>query len=557
MPTWFEQYPGRLEFEFQALRGAGYKFSLDEKQKAAGRIVLYVEYPIEVTSHTLTALFPDLYPYFPVEIFAPTFPDGRHKHPHNGLLCTLQDPHENWHTDDTLAGFLGTQVKVILEAHLNPGGADGREAHEGAQASGYYTYQPMTAVLTGDWSIPPDRQHGRLVIGIEPYSDPNQMLRGVVLEVQDENGQSLAHIDPTIAARHREKLTARWVRLATPPPDGNKILDSAVAIWPEVNIPRFKHGPDIVGLLIPEEAGYLEPTENWVFVVRTKERGSRNIQGYLARADRFSRQDIQSRIPKLAPLATKKILIVGLGAVGATCALQLARAGVASINLMDFDHVQIGNLPRWQLGYSAIGRPKVEVLASFIAQEYPLVSVKDYLHRLGSGHDNQVLSSALENVDLILDATAEWCVSHYLSDTAKRLEIPYVWATGTPGSYGGIVGRIVPGETEGCWKCFQNHVNDKTIAAPHQDLAPGVQPVGCFHPTFTGTGFDMDHVALAAVRLVASTLCEGNKNGYPDFNWDVGVLNLWDDGDQPIASTWVTYPLRRHENCHCHDKSAI
>lgn len=220
---------------------------------------------------------------------------------------------------------------------------------------------------------------------------------------------------------------------------------------------------------------------------------------------------------------------------------------------MDFDYVQLGNLPRWFLGFSAVGWPKAVAMAGYITDNYPFVSAKYYFHRLGSNIDGQVLPDALEGVDLILDATAEWCVNHYLSDLAKQRGIPYVWATGTPGSQGGIVGRVVPNQTKGCWKCFQRHLVDKTIPCPAQEIVPDVQPVGCFHPTFTGTGFDMDHVALAAVRLVVSTLCAGQNGAYPDFDWDVGVLNLWDASNLPIAPKWSTHQLHKHRNCEEHE----
>ena len=87
---------------------------------------------------------------------------------------------------------------------------------------------------------------------------------------------------------------------------------------------------------------------------------------------------------------------------------------------------------------------------------------------------------------------------------------------------------------------------------PHEDI-PEIQPVGCFHPTFTGTGFDMDHVSLAAVRLVVSTLCSGQEGIYPDFDWDVGVVDLWDEKKTPIEPCWTTYPLTRHPNCKAHE----
>lgn len=555
MLPWFEQYPQRLEFELQALRDAGYAFSLNEKEKEEGRIVLIVQYPIDGEIHDLTVMFPDLYPYFMFEIFGPTFPHGRHRDPYSGLLCTLSGPQQNWKTTDTLAGFLGTQVKNVVQVHRDPENAKALEAHEGAQATGYFRYKQMTVVFTGEWSIPAEYAYGKLIIGLEPDNDPNQALRGVVLEVLDAHGNSIARIDEAIANRHEVKLTGRWTRLSAPPSsaNGEAILSEAIAIWSAIKTPHFKGGPDVVGLLFPEETDYQEYTENWVFVVRIKVPDrSGKIDGYLARADRFSPKNVQARVPRLSQLGNKNALVVGLGSIGSECAWQLARAGVGGLHLLDFDHVQLGNMPRWLLGFNAVGWPKAFAIANHIAGNYPFVSVKPFLHRIGAGNDRQVLPEALDGVDLIFDATAEWCVNQYLSDLAKQLGITYVWATGTPGSQGGIVGRVIPNRTPGCWKCFQRHLQEGTIPLPAQEDVPDVQPVGCFHPTFTGTGFDMDHVALAAVRLIVSTLCSSQEGTYPDFDWDVGVLKLWDKQGLPIAPQWSTHQLHRHMLCKDH-----
>jgi len=553
---WFEKSPGLLEEELEALRADGYAFKQNEQALADGRVVLHIEYAIDGEQHTITVNFPDNYPYFPVEIFAPTFPAGPHKDPYTGLLCTLKDSLKTWSTQETLANFLATQVKKVFTAN-KPDKAqvaeEGLEANEAAQATGYFPYLTSTVVFTGPWTIPAEHRLGKLVIGLEAGNDPNKALRGAVLEVQDAAGNTVAKMDELLAKRYTEKIPGRWVRLNSPPAkaSGDGIFEEARKVWPAIAEPRYKGAPDIVGLLFPEETQPEKYEDNWVFVVRFKKKA--DTGGYFARADRFSKEGYQARVPRLSPLAGKKVLIVGLGAIGAACAWQLARAGVGTLHLLDYDHVQLGNLPRWQFGLGAVGLSKADALGRHLTYSYPFVEILGFHHRLGVFDDCKVLTQALEGVDLILDATAEKCVSNFLSDLAKERGIAYVWATGTPGSYGGAVGRVVPNKTAGCWKCYQHHLYDEGFHnPPHEDI-PEIQPVGCFHPTFTGTGFDMDHVSLAAVRLVVSTLCSGQEGGYPDFDWDVGVVDLWDETNTPIAPSWTKHTLTRHPNCKAHD----
>jgi hypothetical protein len=133
---WFRRIPQRLDEELQALEAAGFSFQLDEAAKAAGQIVVRVQYQLKEVVHELTAHFPANYPYCPFEIIAPTFPDGRHKNPNGGQLCLLKDPQTTWSVSDLLANFLNTQVAKIAQAHQAPNEAGDIEAHEAAQATG-------------------------------------------------------------------------------------------------------------------------------------------------------------------------------------------------------------------------------------------------------------------------------------------------------------------------------------------------------------------------------------------------------------------------------------
>lgn len=566
MKPWFlGPHSKRLDDELQALDKAGYTYKLDLAQKAVGRIVLTVEYPLDGENHQLVVVFPDNYPYFPFDISSNSFPDGKHKHPYSGLLCLLQSPHTNWRVNDTLASFLGSQVSKISEAHKSPDDAEALEAHEAAQATGFFTYELGSVVFTGDWSIPEGENFGTILIGVEPQSAPNIAMRGAVLEVVGANRSILAVVDERVRKLYSDRLNGGWVRLTSPPSSNNPgdILDAAFKVWPKLKNLQFNHGPIVIGVLIPEEIQYKHHHENWIFLVCRKlkvTRGASKTTASLARADRATPQSVQDRVPRTLPLSNKKVLIVGLGSIGSVIAWQLARAGVKTLHLVDFDFVQVGNTPRWLLGWSSVGYNKSDVLAQYLGQQYPFTDVKGFEHRIGGSkfisspsNDLEILPECLADADMIIDATAEWCVSHFLSDLAKQKGIAYLWATGTSGGWGGTVGRVVPGKTQGCWKCYQSKLTDQSIKTPNQEATPNIQPTGCFHPTFTGAGFDMDHVSLAAVRLAISTLCVNEEGRYPDFDWDVGIVDLWKETGVPIAPEWHTYKLTMHPDCDCHD----
>lgn len=560
MEPWFRKIPQRLDEEFRALEDAGYSYELDEAAKAAGHILIRVQYPLDDHVHDLTVHFPPNYPYCPFEIAAPTFPNGRHKNPNGGHLCLLKNPQTNWSVKDLLADFLKTQVAKIAEAHRNPDADGDLEAHEAAQFTGYYPYQPGTIVFTGDWQLPREIHRGYLLLGL-PAEGSNGWLRATVLEVRDEQDNVIGRLDDSLRNRYPITAVGRWIRLASPPPfEIDKAFIEATKGWSGIRNVRFDNGLDVVGLLFSEEVEYQRFQENWVFAVRQKVRFETprvhsKVANYFARADELSLRTLQARVKNLSPLLKKRVLVVGLGSIGSIYAWQLARAGIGVIDLIDNDHLQSGNAPRWLLGWQASGYDKAGVLANYLTTHYPFAKFRGFTYRIGSplAHNElEVIKKALEGTDLIFDATAEWCVSHYLSDLARERGIPYLWATGTPGAYGGTIGRVVPGKTLGCWKCYQRKLSDKEILIPNHAEVPDVQPVGCFHPTFTGTGFDMDHVTLGAVRLTVSTLCASEERMYPDFDWDVGVVNTWSADGLPIAPEWKTYTLDQHPECDEH-----
>jgi hypothetical protein len=60
---------------------------------------------------------------------------------------------------------------------------------------------------------------------------------------------------------------------------------------------------------------------------------------------------------------------------------------------------------------------------------------------------------------------------------------------------------------------LQHAIDDRTIPPIPADPAESIQPVGCANPTFPGAGFDVEQIALGAVRLAVQTLAAGTEGG--------------------------------------------
>lgn len=94
------------------------------------------------------------------------------------------------------------------------------------------------------------------------------------------------------------------------------------------------------------------------------------------------------------------VAVCGLGGLGSNIAIALARAGVGTLILIDYDRVDITNLHRQQYKVSQIGTYKTEALAETLMEITPYTRVKTYTVRMKESAINELLKDA----DIICEA---------------------------------------------------------------------------------------------------------------------------------------------------------
>jgi len=141
-----------------------------------------------------------------------------------------------------------------------------------------------------------------------------------------------------------------------------------------------------------------------------------------------------------------KVLIIGVGGLGAPAAIALARAGVGTLGLVDPDVVEISNLHRQPLYDTAdVGRAKVDVAAARLQALVPDLAAETRRERVGAGH-----AALLGRFDVVLDGTDTIAAKFAVNDAAVAAGVPLVHA--------GVLGfraqltTIVPGRTA-CYRC--------------------------------------------------------------------------------------------------------
>ncbi len=86
--------------------------------------------------------------------------------------------------------------------------------------------------------------------------------------------------------------------------------------------------------------------------------------------------------------------IAGLGGLGSSIAIALARVGVGTLILVDFDIVEPSNLNRQQYFIDQIGRPKVEALQEVLSKVNPCVKTQLHHEKITRANVKRIFSTA-------------------------------------------------------------------------------------------------------------------------------------------------------------------
>ena len=99
-------------------------------------------------------------------------------------------------------------------------------------------------------------------------------------------------------------------------------------------------------------------------------------------------------------LKKAKVCILGLGGLGSNVATLLARAGIGSLKLVDFDIVEASNLNRQQYRISHIGMKKTEAIRTIIKEINPFVEIET----LDVKVDRENILSIVGDIEIVVEA---------------------------------------------------------------------------------------------------------------------------------------------------------
>ena len=181
------------------------------------------------------------------------------------------------------------------------------------------------------------------------------------------------------------------------------------------------------------------------------------------------------------------VAIAGLGGVGGVHAQALARVGIGSFSLADFDRFEVANMNR-QVGATVdtLGRPKVDVMAESLVAINPEIRLRLF----PAGIDERNVGDFLAGASAAIDGIDFFCMQarRLLFQKARRQGIPAL--TAAPAGFGATLHVFTP---EGM--SFDRYFDFRDTMGPPEQLLQfvlGLAPKRAHAAYFPATAVDLE-----------------------------------------------------------------
>src|SRR5215470_9962052 len=148
----------------------------------------------------------------------------------------------------------------------------------------------------------------------------------------------------------------------------------------------------------------------------------------LSQDDRYSRQTRFAPIGEAGQqrLASSRVLILGLGALGTVTADQIVRSGVGFVRLIDRDFVELSNLQRQSLFDEEDVRnnlPKAVAAEARLKRINSKVTIEALVDDVNPANVEDLIS----DVDLVCDALDNFETRFVINDACHKLSKPWIY----------------------------------------------------------------------------------------------------------------------------------
>lgn len=264
-----------------------------------------------------------------------------------------------------------------------------------------------------------------------------------------------------------------------------------------------------------------------------------------------SKNELYSRnkgILEINILEKKRVMIVGLGSFGSQIAIELAKAGVGSFALMDFDRVELHNLARHTCTTRDLGRLKTDAIYDAILGKNPYAHVDKY--PININDDLTLLYQEVAKADLVICATDNNQSRFNLSEALVKEKKVGIFGRAVTRAEGGDVFRYTPGGP--CYCCLigtgffdakAEEITDVMSARRSGRIAAYVSEEDADAMVQVGLSADIEPITNLMVKLSLMELSRGEISGISSLeNELVYDYYMWANRRERRHANWAPMP---------------
>ena len=205
----------------------------------------------------------------------------------------------------------------------------------------------------------------------------------------------------------------------------------------------------------------------------------------------------------------KRVLIIGLGSLGATITLELAKSGISKFILYDFDTFQAVNVCRHTGNLFDIGKYKTKILKTQILRRNPNADVENFEVNPFKDNNLEQFEDNLKKSDLVIITTGDHISQFLLNDFAIQKNIPVIYGWCGPNAVQGRVFRVFPLKTP-CYHCINLQLENEPKIFPRISKPFNYRELPQFEgyrqPGIPGISIDINFIGLFITRFAMQTL---------------------------------------------------
>ena len=215
------------------------------------------------------------------------------------------------------------------------------------------------------------------------------------------------------------------------------------------------------------------------------------------RTQNWAADQLRTRGEAAADIRSKKVLLIGAGALGSMIAENLMRIGVVRQGILDADLLQAGNLSRHVLTMTSVGHNKASALVEHLNRILPDASARSF--SCAFPPNSEVAKCSMRQYDVIIDCTGDDGVLKALAAFDWQSEKIFISLAMTWRAEGLLA--FAASETTFPATDASSRFNDS--ASPEIDMDEArIEGIGCWHPVFPARADEVQLWASVGTKFI-------------------------------------------------------